>query len=175
MDYVEEIISYDENAITEIEGAVAVLDVQAAVLTGLRTDRNYSVQCLKQAQSQLYAKIQQRIAEIEGYQENNVAIYKEVQRLTVESMELPDRINGKDYKGTMDPAEIYQKYVVNTDEADRNPLGTQIVAHTLQYNGGIRVGRRITGGRLRLFGHDVLCLRPVRLLHLPYCQYAIQI
>lgn len=136
LDYVEEIISYDENALNEIEAGVVALDAQAEELSSLRADRNYSAQRLKQAQNQLYAKIQQRLNEIKGYEAENAAINEEVQRLTLEGMELLDRINGKDYNGTMDPAEIYQKYVVNTGEAARNPLGSQIVAFTLQYNGG---------------------------------------
>lgn len=136
LDYVEEIMAYDTKAMEEIQREVDALDLRQDELLALRSDRNYASRELRTLQNQLYSKIQARLDEISVYEEENAEYAAEVQRLTVESLELLNRMNGKDYSGTSDPAEIYQKYVVETGEAEKTPLGAQIVAFTLQFNGG---------------------------------------
>lgn len=64
IDYIEEIMSYDESALTEIEGEISKLDKQAEKLNSLRADRNYTERQLRMTQNKLLDKINARIAEI---------------------------------------------------------------------------------------------------------------
>lgn len=136
LDYVEEIMAHDSEAMEKVQKEVNALDARQSKLVELRSDRNYASRSLRDLQNKLYTKIQARLDEISSYEAQNAEYAAEVQRLTVEGLELLNRMNRKDYVGTSDPAEIYQKYVVETGQAERTPLGAQIVAFTLQFNGG---------------------------------------
>ena len=45
-------------------------------------------------------------------------------------------ISGQSYNGSNDAVEVYKKYIVDSGEQQRNPLGSKIVEYTLQFNGG---------------------------------------
>lgn len=61
IDYVEEIMSYDESALTEIEGEISKLDKQAEKLNSIRADRNYTERQLRMTQNKLLDKINAQI------------------------------------------------------------------------------------------------------------------
>lgn len=136
IDYVEEIMRYDENALTEIESQISVLDIKAERLNSIRADRNYTERQLRMAQNKLVDKIDQRIEEINSLVGQNLEYQEELNRLRQESLAILNREQGKDYSGTQDAATIYQKHVVESGELRKTPLGAQIVAFTLQFNGG---------------------------------------
>lgn len=136
IDYIEEIMSYDESALTEIEGEISKLDKQAEKLNSLRADRNYTERQLRMTQNKLLDKINARIAEISSLVSQNLQYQEELNKLRQESVLLQTRAEGKDYSGTQDSASIYQKHVVESGELQKTPLGAQIVAYTLQFNGG---------------------------------------
>ena len=72
IDYIEEIMSYDESALTEIEGEISKLDKQAEKLNSFRADRNYTERQLRMTQNKLLDKINARIAEISSLVSQNL-------------------------------------------------------------------------------------------------------
>lgn len=136
LDYVEEIMRYDENALYKLEAEIAQLDSQAERLNAIRADRNYSETQLRVTQNKLLDRIALRLEEIAALEAENEGYLEEINRLTTLSLTLLARNEGKDYAGSQDPAEIYQRCVVESGEARKTPLGAEIVAYTLQFNGG---------------------------------------
>ena len=94
IDYVEEIMSYDESALTDIEGEISKLDKQAEKLNSIRADCNYTERQLRMTQNKLLDKINARIAEISSLVSQNLQYQEELNKLRQESVLLQTRAVG---------------------------------------------------------------------------------
>lgn len=139
---VNEVLEYDQNEIIELESIQDVLNEKKLALIEKQNDRGDVVRQLRISQSKLNSKIEYRIAELESLSRQNRSYETEIARLMNDVLTLSRRMEGLDYKGTNDPKEIYQRYVVESGELTKTPLGAEIVEYTLQFLGG----RYIWGG-----------------------------
>ena len=136
IDLIYESIAYQEQTLSILEQQIADLVALEQGISNLRADSNYAAQKIKSLQHQLYKQIEDRIAQLQMLDEENSAITEELIELRQISTDLLNRINGSDYDGTLDPVLLYQRYVVQTGESARTPLGARIVNAALQYVGG---------------------------------------
>lgn len=135
IDYIEEIMAYDEDAIGTLEERIAQLQQETDAVRELKENRTRLGNQLRMAQNQLYEDIQAKIEKIESMSILTERKQSELLELKEKSEKLLSRIENSDYQGNMNPVEIYQKCVVETGDINTNPEGAQIVAFALQYLG----------------------------------------
>ena len=148
-DFIREVMDHDQQEMNDIEKEMKELDEKKRDLEDLRADRNAAEEQLEDSLSQLGADIETKQSEITQYETENQAYLDEYQTLLQRSMALEAKSNslvltnsgmpyysGSDYQGSKNSADVYQKYIVESGELTRNPLGSAIVKYTLQFNGG---------------------------------------
>lgn len=136
IDFIAETITYQEQTLATLEQEISDLKTLEEGVVTLRADSNYAAYSIKTLQNQLYKQIEKRIEELQQLDNENNDIAAELVELKQLSVDLLNRINGSDYDGTTDPVLLYQRYVEQTGESSRTPLGARIVKAALQYVGG---------------------------------------
>lgn len=135
IDYVMELMAYEENALDQFDAKIKELEEQADHLAVLRSDRNYIAAELKRQQNSLYNTIQSHLKNLHELETLTAEHAAEIEALTERRDELKELLDGYEYTGTQSPAEIYDLYIKQTGEEDRNPKGSAIVKKTLSYLG----------------------------------------
>ena len=135
MDYISELMEYQENALLSIEPDMKEINEEYDYLAELRASRNNINIALKKTQVELYEAVELRISQIQELEHLNEERLNELDRLNAYAEVLLQRINGAEYEGSMDPAEIYQEYVIKNGGAARSPEGAAIVKYALQFIG----------------------------------------
>lgn len=136
VELVEELMANDQAGIDTMSTSLSVLEEKNKQLSSLRADRNHAATKLKQAQRDLSAQIQTRIDTISQLTDASNFYTTELLALTERAAELRDQLAGRDYDGEQNTAYIIQRYLVETGERERNPLGADIAEFALQYLGG---------------------------------------
>lgn len=136
LDYIDRLLSHDQMTLDQLQNEIDDLDRQAAAISEKRAARNQLLRDLQLLSTKLLKQINQRMEEIERLASENEALQAEYDNLVVQNAMLLHYQRGGDYTGSQSPEDVYQKYVVDTGEAYKTPLGARIAAATLPYLGG---------------------------------------
>ena len=136
IDFISEVMDYDQNTMDEIEKAIDELNQKETEVKSLKDERTEANNKLEELQKQLGVQIQERSAEIEKTEAQNKSYTDQYTELIRQGFSMISSISGQSYNGSNDAVEVYKKYIVDSGEQQRNPLGSKIVEYTLQFNGG---------------------------------------
>ena len=136
IDFISEVMDYDQNTMDEIEKAIDELNQKETEVKSLKDERTEANNKLEELQKQLGVQIQERSAEIEKAEAQNKSYTDQYTELIRQGFSMISSISGQSYNGSNDAVEVYKKYIVDSGEQQRNPLGSKIVEYTLQFNGG---------------------------------------
>lgn len=136
IDFISEIMDYDQNAMDEIEKTIEDLNKKEEEVKQLREERTEANKKLEELQKQLGTQIKEQADEIAQYEAQNRSYTEEYANLIRQGFSMISNISGQSYNGSNDAVEVYKKYIVDSGEQTRNPLGSKIVEYTLQFNGG---------------------------------------
>ena len=116
IDFISEIMDYDQNAMDEIEKAIEDLNKKEEEVKQLREERTEANKKLEELQKQLGTQIKEQADEIAQYEAQNRSYTEEYANLIRQGFSMISNISGQSYNGSNDAVEVYKKYIVDSGE-----------------------------------------------------------